>query len=66
MKIALASEIITTLKDIHETIDVDDDEKTIAEKVFKSNIRTLEDTLQVLDPHQLQNSRKRIGNRKKN
>lgn len=54
MKIALASEIITTLKDIHETIDVDDDEKTIAEKVFKSNIRTLEDTLQVLDRHQLQ------------
>jgi len=53
MKIALASEITITLKDIHETIDEGDDEKTIAEKVFKSNIRTLEDTLQVLDQQQL-------------
>lgn len=56
MKIALASEIISTTKDIHETIEAGDDEKTIAEKVFKSNIRTLEDTLQVLDPKQLKDA----------
>lgn len=49
MKIALASEIVSPMEDIHETIHEDDDEKTIAEKVFKSNIRTLEDTLQVID-----------------
>ncbi|MED4173390.1 MurR/RpiR family transcriptional regulator [Halalkalibacterium halodurans] len=49
MKIALASEIVTPIQDIHETIQEDDDEKTVADKVFKSNIRTLEDTMQVLD-----------------
>lgn len=53
MKIALASEIAFPVKDIHETISENDDEKTIAEKVFQSNIRTLEDTLQVLDQQQL-------------
>lgn len=56
MKIALASEIISPMKDIHETIDDGDDEKTITEKVFKSNIRTLEDTLQVIDQQQLKNA----------
>jgi RpiR family carbohydrate utilization transcriptional regulator len=49
MKIALASEIVAPMVDIHETISEDDDEKTIAEKVFKSNIRTLEDTLQIIE-----------------
>ncbi|WP_416147549.1 MurR/RpiR family transcriptional regulator [Salipaludibacillus sp. HK11] len=49
MKIALASEVVTGIKDIHETIQEGDDEKTVAEIVFKSNIRTLEDTLSVLD-----------------
>ncbi|PYZ95601.1 RpiR family transcriptional regulator [Alteribacter lacisalsi] len=49
MKIALASEIVNDVKDIHETIQEGDDEKQIAEKVFKSNIRTLEDTLSVID-----------------
>ncbi|WP_147802738.1 MurR/RpiR family transcriptional regulator [Alkalicoccus halolimnae] len=49
MKIALASEIVTGMKDIHETILEGDSEKEVAEKVFKSNIRTLEDTLEVLD-----------------
>ncbi|WP_280770443.1 MurR/RpiR family transcriptional regulator [Salipaludibacillus daqingensis] len=49
MKIALASEVVTGMKDIHETIKEGDDEKQVAEKVFKSNIRTLEDTLSVID-----------------
>jgi RpiR family transcriptional regulator, carbohydrate utilization regulator len=49
MKIALASEIVSPMVDIHETISSEDDEKTIAEKVFKSNIRTLEDTLQIIE-----------------
>ncbi|MFB4165359.1 MurR/RpiR family transcriptional regulator [Alteribacillus sp. JSM 102045] len=54
MKIALASEVVSPMKDIHETIQEDDDEKDIAEKVFKSNIRTLEDTLQVFNKDHLQ------------
>lgn len=49
MKIALASEIVTGIKDIHETIQEGDDEKLVAEKVFKSNILTLQDTLSVMD-----------------
>jgi len=53
MKIALASEVVTGIKDIHETIQEGDDEKTVAEKVFKSNILTLEDTLSVMDGESL-------------
>ncbi|ADC48303.1 MULTISPECIES: MurR/RpiR family transcriptional regulator [Alkalihalophilus] len=49
MKIALASEVVTPIQDIHETIQEEDDEKAITEKVFKSNIRTLEDTLHVIE-----------------
>jgi RpiR family transcriptional regulator, carbohydrate utilization regulator len=54
MKIALASEIITPNKYIHEEISDQDNEKAISEKVFKSNIRTLENTLQILDFDSLQ------------
>lgn len=49
MKIALATEIVEPIQDIHENILENDSEKTIAEKVFRSNIRTLEDTLKILD-----------------
>lgn len=49
MKIALASEVVTPIKQIHEEISEEDDEKTVAQKVFKSNIRTLENTLQILE-----------------
>ncbi|SES06582.1 MurR/RpiR family transcriptional regulator [Salipaludibacillus aurantiacus] len=49
MKIALASEHVTGMQNIHEMIQEDDDEKQISEKVFKSNIRTLEETLEVLN-----------------
>jgi DNA-binding MurR/RpiR family transcriptional regulator len=48
LKIALASEIVTPIKDIHETINEDDEVLTVSEKVFRSNIKTLEDTLQIL------------------
>lgn len=54
MKIALASEVITPIKQIHEQITEGDDEKVISEKVFNSNIRTLENTLQILDQHAMQ------------
>lgn len=49
MKIALATEIVEPIHDIHENIMEHDNEKTVAEKVFRSNIKTLEDTLKVLD-----------------
>ena len=49
MKIALASQIMNTNQQIHEEISEDDDEKTIADKVFKSNTQTLENTLHILD-----------------
>jgi DNA-binding MurR/RpiR family transcriptional regulator len=49
MKIALASEIVTPMKDIHETINEGDDTRTVSEKVFRSNIKALEDTQQLLN-----------------
>ncbi|MGZ4159610.1 MAG: MurR/RpiR family transcriptional regulator [Neobacillus sp.] len=54
MKIALASEIITPIMQIHEEITEQDNEKTISEKVFKSNIRTLENTLQIIESDSIQ------------
>lgn len=49
MKIALASEQSNDLNEIHEKIDKSDNERTVLEKVFKSNIQTLIDTLEVID-----------------
>ncbi|PLR77956.1 RpiR family transcriptional regulator [Bacillus sp. V3-13] len=60
MKIALASEIMTPIQQIHEEITELDDEKSVAEKVFKSNIRTLENTLQILDGNSIQEAVKLI------
>lgn len=60
MKIALASEVINTVHQIHEEITMQDSERTVAEKVFKSNIRTLENTLQMLDSQSLEKAVKLI------
>jgi RpiR family transcriptional regulator, carbohydrate utilization regulator len=49
MKISLASELVHPITDIHETILESDSEKEIAEKVFRTNIRTLEESIQVLE-----------------
>ena len=49
MKIALAAEIVNPIQDIHETITETDSPKEVAEKVLRSNIRTLEDTYHILD-----------------
>ncbi|WP_409288387.1 MurR/RpiR family transcriptional regulator [Peribacillus sp. SCS-37] len=49
MKIALASEVMSPIQQIHEEISEHDDEKAIAEKIFRSNIRTLENTLHFID-----------------
>ncbi len=67
LKIALASEIRVSspMTDIHEKISVEDDEKTIAVKVFQSNIRTLDDTMQIIDGKQLKKAIDAIVNAKK-
>ncbi|HET7656906.1 MAG TPA: MurR/RpiR family transcriptional regulator [Bacillales bacterium] len=49
MKIALASEIISPIKQIHGEVNEGDDTKTINEKIFHSNVTTLQDTIHVLD-----------------
>ncbi|WP_226037303.1 MurR/RpiR family transcriptional regulator [Aquibacillus saliphilus] len=49
MKVVLASEIVEPIHDIHEKVLLNDNEKTVIEKVFHSNIKTLEDTLKVID-----------------
>lgn len=54
MKIALASENIIPSKVLHEEITEEDNEQEITEKVFKSNIQTLENTLQLLDRETIQ------------
>ena len=53
MKIALASEIMEPIQQIHEEITDQDDEKTITKKIFQSNIQTLENTLHLLNENSL-------------
>ena len=48
-KIALAAEVVTPLKDIHEQIEEGDSVRSVTQKIFRSNIKTLEDTLQIVD-----------------
>ncbi|MFC7394467.1 MurR/RpiR family transcriptional regulator [Scopulibacillus cellulosilyticus] len=48
LKIALASEVVSPINDIHEAISEEDNEIEVAEKVFLSNIQTLEGTQQIL------------------
>jgi len=49
MKIALASEIVSPLHQIHEEIAPDDDVRTVARKVFRASQKALADTEQLLD-----------------
>lgn len=62
MKIALASEIMSPIQLIHEEISESDNEKAVAEKVFHSNIRTLENTLQILDYSSIQKAAAILSN----
>ncbi|MGR9048570.1 MurR/RpiR family transcriptional regulator [Halobacillus faecis] len=50
MKIALASEIVNPIQDIHEKITEDDTDFEITEKVFQANIRALETSRDVQNP----------------
>lgn len=49
MKISLASETMSPVQQINEKILENDDEKTVSQKIFHSNIRTLENTLEILE-----------------
>lgn len=49
MKIALAAEVVAPINDINEKIEEEDSVGVITEKIFRSNIKTIEDTLQILD-----------------
>ncbi|MDR0138631.1 MurR/RpiR family transcriptional regulator [Metabacillus idriensis] len=62
MKIALASEIMSPVQQIYEEINDNDNEKAVAEKVFHSNIRTLENTLQILDFSSIQKAARILSN----
>lgn len=48
MKIALASETMSLVEELHEQVTETDDEKTIVQKVFQANIKTLEHTIELL------------------
>ncbi|RDY72238.1 MULTISPECIES: MurR/RpiR family transcriptional regulator [Halobacillus] len=50
MKIALASEIVNPIQDIHEKISEEDTDFEITEKVFQANIRALETSRDVQNP----------------
>lgn len=47
LKLSIAAEAITPIKDIHEQIELGDSTMTIVEKVFQTNAQTLTDTLEV-------------------
>ncbi|CCJ32805.1 MurR/RpiR family transcriptional regulator [Caloramator australicus] len=49
LKIKIASEVISPIEDIHEEIKEDDDEFIIMQKVFNSNIYSLNQTLKLND-----------------
>lgn len=65
MKIALASEIIKPIQQIHEEISEHDTVKTVTEKVFKSNIQTLDNTLQILNESSIQKAVDLLRNAKR-
>ena len=49
MKIALAAEFVAPIDNINEKIEEKDSIGVISEKIFRSNIKTIEDTLQIQD-----------------
>ncbi|MCJ7739559.1 MAG: MurR/RpiR family transcriptional regulator [Anaerolineae bacterium] len=54
LKVSLARDLIEPIKLIHEDVDPDDDVATIADKVFRSDIHALRETLKVLDKDALE------------
>jgi RpiR family transcriptional regulator, carbohydrate utilization regulator len=50
LKIALAQDLVEPVKFIHEDLERTDDVRTVIDKVFRSDIQALVDTLRVLEP----------------
>ena len=49
VKIALARDLVQPVQFIHEDLDRDDDTRTVVDKIFRSNLQAMQDTLKVLD-----------------
>ncbi len=56
LKLSIARDLANPTQIIHDDIAEDDDNATIAHKVFLSHIQTLQDTLEVLDKDALNNA----------
>ena len=54
LKVSLARDLIEPIKLIHEDVELDDDVATIVEKVFRSDLYALRETLKVLDKDALE------------
>ncbi len=50
LKIALARDLVQPVQFIHEDLDRRDDVATVIDKIFRSDMQALQDTLKVLDP----------------
>lgn len=60
LKIALAAEVVAPMSDIHEDIKAGDSVSTVTRKVFQSNKKTLESTLQIMDHEMMESAVKMI------
>uniref|UniRef100_UPI001C30DB9D MurR/RpiR family transcriptional regulator n=1 Tax=Stenotrophomonas sp. GbtcB23 TaxID=2824768 RepID=UPI001C30DB9D len=49
LKIALARDLVQPVQFIHEDVNRDDETATIIEKIFRSDMQALQDTLKVID-----------------
>jgi RpiR family transcriptional regulator, carbohydrate utilization regulator len=54
LKIALAQDLVQPVQFIHEDLLREDDEATVIEKIFRSGIQALQDTMRALDPAAMQ------------
>lgn len=54
LKLSLASDLIEPVKFIHEDVRIADDIGTVIQKVFRSDIKALEETLNILDAGAMQ------------
>lgn len=60
IKISLAQDIVQPVQFIHEDLERSDDEHTVNEKIFHSNVQALRDTLQILKPEAMRRAKEII------
>ncbi|HMR33179.1 MAG TPA: MurR/RpiR family transcriptional regulator [Geminicoccaceae bacterium] len=61
LKIALARDLVRPVQFIHEDLDRDDDTRTVVDKIFRSNLQAMQDTLKVLDVEAMSRAVAAIG-----